>query len=484
MMKTNPISRILCMLVVLASLFLCACPATPPDGGGTTTTTTPATITGGGGLPPATPTATLTASAPYAAAEDEGITLTAACEGTVGNWQFTYPDGIIGIPKSANTAQIFAERAGIYTIKATNGEREATCTVNFYDPAGTYTADNTLIKYVGRTEASGTNRLMHMATAGFEVAFYGKTLKMSLLSSHIAAPKAWGEGGEVHYSVFVDGETDPSARVLYVAEELNGTPYTVVSFDEVGYHRVRLQRRSEIQFGYNTLVSLQVEDGGLLPVPAADAGRLKIEAYGDSITAGFGCLRNPGVTDNVDVKAASALHTYAALAAQSLGADYQAVAISGVGLRRSPLNNASDSYSYHLKNFYNKAYPASASLFPATDYVPDVIVINIGTNDISGVAAQVYDAGAFRDAYIGLVRGLVARYAGHEVSFFLCTGLMDTALAAPVGEAVATLTAEGVSVTQIAFNRTAEAGHPSSTEHQAAAATLATAIRNTLGITE
>ncbi len=456
-MKTSPISRILCMLVVLALLFLCACPGTAPSYNG----------------PPIV--GTLAASAAYAA-ENVGVTLTATAEGVTGTWEFTAPAGVSCTRVSENSARITATQGGVYTVTAKNGNATATCTVSLYDSAGTYTADNSLIKYVGRTEASGTARIINIGTSGFEVAFYGTALKMNMLSANAPHIPVGDGDGACRYSVFVDGETDPGAQELVVKTATNGD-YTIVSFDEPGYHRVKIQRQSEARYADNTLVNLQVEGGGLLPVPASTA--LRIEAFGDSITAGVGALRAPGVADGIVFGNDSGLHTYAGLAAAALGAEFSAMAVSGAGLCDTPMDNHNP--DHFLKNFYNRVAFAKADVFPASDYVPDAVVINIGTNDLNKDAH--YDKDEYKATYIQLVKDLPARYAGHDVTFFLCSGLMDTVLAPVIAEIVETLQSEGVYAVAVKFDKAAN-GHPNRVEHEAAAEKLAQAIRNVFGIAE
>jgi lysophospholipase L1-like esterase len=348
--------------------------------------------------------------------------------------------------------------------------------VNFYDPAGTYTADNDLIKYVGRTEASGTTRIINIGTSGFEVAFYGTTLKMNMNSVNSPYIPVGDGDGACRFSVFVDGETNPSAQTLVVKTATNGD-YTIVSFSEPGYHRVRLQRQSEARYASTTLVNLQVVGGGLLPVPASKA--LKIEAFGDSITAGVGAMRAPGVADGLVFATDSGLHTYAGLAAASLGAEYSAMAVAGAGLCDTPMD--SHNPNYFLKNFYNRVAFEKTTVFPAAEYTPDAVVINIGTNDLNSQAR--YEESEYKATYIQLVKNLAARYEGHDVTFFLCSGLMDNILEPVIEDIVDALEAEGISAVAVRFNKAAN-GHPNAVEHEAASAVLAAAIREAFGIVD
>ena len=122
-------------------------------------------------------------------------------------------------------------------------------------------------------------------------------------------------------------------------------------------------------------------DAKLLPAPERPA--LKIEFIGNSITCGYGTEADSG---QVHFSYENENHTlsYAYLTARALDADFNVVAKSGIGMYRSyggpregtPGNRIPDLYDRTL--FYTHDYEWDHSSFR-----PDIICINLGTNDTS-----------------------------------------------------------------------------------------------------
>lgn len=127
-------------------------------------------------------------------------------------------------------------------------------------------------------------------------------------------------------------------------------------------------------------------DGIFYPV---EPKRLKIEFIGDSITSGEGLFGAKEEEDWIPMFF-SALRTYAHLTATELDAEYRIFSQSGWGVYHSWDNNRN--------NAIPKYYREICSLMPGeeaerlggnskhdfTTWQPDVIVINLGTNDATG----------------------------------------------------------------------------------------------------
>lgn len=109
----------------------------------------------------------------------------------------------------------------------------------------------------------------------------------------------------------------------------------------------------------------------------------KINFIGNSITCGYGIEvldRNLHFAANTE----NSYDAYAAITARSLNADYQIVSRSGIGIYRNygdpTTGNATNSCMYNIYNriLYNQVNPKYDFSFQ-----PDVICINLGTNDFS-----------------------------------------------------------------------------------------------------
>ncbi|HEX4736759.1 MAG TPA: SGNH/GDSL hydrolase family protein [Allosphingosinicella sp.] len=181
-----------------------------------------------------------------------------------------------------------------------------------------------------------------------------------------------------------------------------------------GVHVVRLEKMTESQQGGSRFVGFFPTPGDV-PLPAP-ARRRQIEFIGDSYTVGYGnispsrtCTRDE-VHDRTDTQQA-----FGPLVARHYGADDRIIAYSGFGIVR---NYNGGSPGLNLPKLYDRLKPDDdRHLETATvGWHPQVIVINLGTNDFS---TPVHTGEAWRDAdalaaayhagYLAFLRKLLAR---------------------------------------------------------------------------
>ena len=171
----------------------------------------------------------------------------------------------------------------------------------------------------------------------------------------------------------------------------DATRYEVISGLPKGEHSITFVKRSEANVGYTDFLGFEF-DGPILepgPKPAR-----KIEIIGDSISAGSGDDlplhkgQNPDETyckeDDWGVPYHDAYLTFGAFAARALDAEYHVTAVSGIGVTRDYSSNT----SYDLRTMpevYDKLYleQTDSPDWDTSKYVPDAVVIALGTNDFS-----------------------------------------------------------------------------------------------------
>ena len=203
--------------------------------------------------------------------------------------------------------------------------------------------------------------------------------------------------------------------------------------------------------------------GGVIATEADEPLRLLV--YGDSITCGHSNMRPDGAADSNNSTNENGMLTYAMRVAAMLNADAQVFAKSGLGLYTNPYGS-----KVFLKDIYDKVSPGSNTDWDMASWVPDVVVINIGTNDIwtGGYSKDAYVA-----AYVDMVLSMVELW-GDEVSFFLCTSMMASNLDASVQAVYETLVIEhGVAAYYVDLPMQLNSGgHPTNASHIAAADVL------------
>jgi lysophospholipase L1-like esterase len=263
-------------------------------------------------------------------------------------------------------------------------------------PAGVIAAG---VRWFGRVDTTtypGQPRFSWSGT-GFAAAFSGTSLAAEMTNS----------GSAPFFKTVIDG----APQAAFKAATGSGT-YMLASGLAAGTHTVELYRQTEGPQGESRLLSLTVGDGALMDPPAG-ANRL-IEFIGDSITCGYGNLGTSADLNNQDCfSLESAWDTYAGIAGRTLGAEVSIVAASGRGIIR---NYDPTDTSARMPMLYARAVANAAT--PTWDFhvEPQVVVINLGTNDISNGKGD--PAMPFRDAYVTFLQTIRAYYPH---TFIICT---------------------------------------------------------------
>lgn len=219
------------------------------------------------------------------------------------------------------------------------------------------------------------------------------------------------DNGTNQFSVVIDGAAPTLLKTSSAQESYSlaaGLPDTT--------HDVVITKRTESSVGIVQFLGFTPAGGKpLIETPAPFQRR--IEFIGDSITCGYGdegadqsCPFTPD-TENESL-------AYGALTAKSLNAEHFAIAYSGKGA----FKNYGGSTMDVMPELYNRSLadvPGSAWNFSA--WTPDVVVINLGTNDF-----YKDDPGQpFADAYLALVKTVRGHYPGAYIFCVLGSMLSD-----------------------------------------------------------
>ncbi len=196
-----------------------------------------------------------------------------------------------------------------------------------------------------------------------------------------------------YFTVVVDGQVQAN-----LATSPGEQTYPLAVGLPAGDHTVEFYRRTEGSFGPTTILGVELNGGELLAPPPVQR---RIEIVGDSITCGYG---NEGVSPcSFSAETENHYLTYGALAARTLGAELSTVAWSGKGL----VNNYDMDVFEPLPQLYDRVVATDPAPWSFA-WQPDVVVINLGTNDFSTggdpseevfVSAYVAFLGHLRDVY-------------------------------------------------------------------------------------
>ncbi|WP_448660019.1 SGNH/GDSL hydrolase family protein [Sphingomonas sp. CJ99] len=156
---------------------------------------------------------------------------------------------------------------------------------------------------------------------------------------------------------------------------------TIVDGLGKGEHVIRLDKLTETQSGESRFVGMELIGPGRAYLAPERA--MQIEVIGDSHSVGYG-----NVSDSRDCTTqqvhdlTDTTQAYGAMVARGLDADYRIHAYSGFGVVR---NYAGGEPGDSMVKRYPRAIPGEASPLAGADseWQPDVIVVNLGTNDFS-----------------------------------------------------------------------------------------------------
>lgn len=278
------------------------------------------------------------------------------------------------------------------TDKNTSNETASSVTQSS-SPVTAFIGNN--VRLIGRFDESVKGQVSFTwPGSAIEFRFDGTEAKIALKST-----------GRVRFVVDVDGVS----RDLWV--EAGETTYTLATHLPRKVHDLRLTRVIESFAVVTSITSDPWIEGNLLSLPPAPQKRLLV--IGDSITAGYG-VEGPDQNCHYEMETSNQQLSYAAIAAKKLGADLHAIAWSGIGAWRSygektPIN------PNILARYQRTLADDPASQWNASSYIPDAIVINIGTND--------YWEGSVGDEYrqemVKLIERVQTDYAGKPVYLIL-----------------------------------------------------------------
>jgi lysophospholipase L1-like esterase len=230
--------------------------------------------------------------------------------------------------------------------------------------------------------------------------FPGVTLRLrfeaAALSMRVACdtPESWMgvrlDGGEPRALHLQAGEHD-----VVLAQGLS-----------VGAHSVEVVHRAETWKGVVTLRGFLLAPGGHT-LPPDPWPRRKMLFIGDSVTCGEGAAA--GRQCPKDSSWWDASSSYGMLLARTFDAQCHLVCYGGRGLIRD-WRGKSD--VLNAPQFFDLAIPEETAP-PSWDhaaYVPDVVVVSLGTNDFNLAIGPLPEREAFVGAYVSFVRAVRARY--------------------------------------------------------------------------
>lgn len=328
---------------------------------------------------------------------------------------------------------------------------------------------NRKYKSQGRTTLSGNGLRLDYTASSFEFnAYCAGRVVLNVNASGITALKGQG----VYFTIVVDGVTQTRSRGWVSANE--SSQLVLAENLPEGGHSFQIFRGTEIQHGSVQIQSIVMN--GTLSVPPAPRS-LHIEFIGDSITAGFGNLTYSAITADSGLWAGSPVYqdgtqSYAFLTAENLDADISVIAQQGIGV------------------VCGRYEPAMSQVYPYTRYLhdqqalwsfsrkADIVVINLGTNDMITYSAKGKTTADIQNGMIQLTRTVRSHYP--DAAIIWAYGMMTDSANTLIQNTVSQLGGDisGYYGVALPKNQSGGDGHPDIAGHQAAATVLTSFIKN------
>jgi len=235
------------------------------------------------------------------------------------------------------------------------------------------------------------------------LAYPGITIRFRFTGASAAV--AWTTDATDAYVAAMVDRGEP--RVLKVAQ--GASEMAVAAGLDAGPHMVEIVKRTETWQGILTFTGIRLAADGTLLDPPAPPQR-KLLFIGDSVTCGEG-IDNTPVCRTEKNRASNAYDSYGMVLGRRLDAQVHLVCYGGRGVVRD-YRGLRD--VLNAPQFFNESVPSDdagqRAAWTDTRWVPNAIVVSLGTNDWNLQKTAPLDREEFVETYARFLRALVLRY--------------------------------------------------------------------------
>jgi len=185
-------------------------------------------------------------------------------------------------------------------------------------------------------------------------------------------------------------------------------------------HSIMIQKRTEPLVGKGMFMGFILDKGKSLLLPETRPSR-RIEFIGNSITSGFG-VEGASSDCTFSPETENACMSYASMTARALNAEYQLISFSGRGVVRNYGEKNTTSVDPMPVLYDRTCFFDSTKKWNFKSWVPQAVVINLGTNDFSTLPHP--DKVIFQDAYTRLLERIRYLYSGVTI-FCVCGPMIE-----------------------------------------------------------
>lgn len=262
------------------------------------------------------------------------------------------------------------------------------------------------IHYEGRVVVTDTKASYFYPGSSFSISFTGTSLYARFERTTTTA-----------YWVEVDDQEPYRLAMNSKARRVVDNLYCLAEELESGSHTAKVTMCTEGIYKNPAFYGFEIdEDASVLEMLQKP---LKFEFIGNSITCGYGTEASSNKESFSDGNS-NFCHTFAYATAKEFNAETMVVARSGIGIYRNYGDTTTASGYGSMPDNYEKLWIQNATEWDFTSYIPDVVFINLGTNDTWEMSS--FDSASFDNGYRNLLNSVTTHYPNAKI--VLLTGSM------------------------------------------------------------
>lgn len=280
------------------------------------------------------------------------------------------------------------------------------------------------VKIIGRT--AEVDQTLWMALSGTGIEFTAKASRCSLVICGDSVATGGNENDRSRIAVYVND-------VLVIDDMVDFAEKTVDVWksEQTKEIKVRLIKLTEAPMSAIGIKEILTDAGEIKPTAEK---KLKIEFIGDSITCGYG-TDDPDGNHHFKTATENVTKAYSFRTSEELDADYSMVSYSGYGII-SGYTEGERNTAELVPPFYDKVaftrgrfdsgFNLTDCLWDFSRFVPDLIIINLGTNDDSFCKGHGDRQKEYQTSYTKFLKTVRSRNPGARILCIL--GMMGRRL--------------------------------------------------------
>lgn len=347
----------------------------------------------------------------------------------------------------------------------------------------TFAASPENVKHLGRTFFKDNRLFCALSGSGAEFSFTGTKCIIAITGDEGSTDSSAADS-HARLGIYVNGN-----RVIDDMITQKEKDYKIFESETTEDVTVSVVKLSESPMSTFSIDRITVEGSEIRPTKAKD---LYIEFVGDSITCGYG-VDDPVAEHTFSTKTEDVTKAYAYKTAQALNADYSMVSFSGYGIISGYTENGEKLLNQLVPPLYTKlgySWTNNIDFCPSDiewDFnrrQPDIIVVNLGTNDDSYTQDEVLRQEDYAANYTAFLKKI--REKNPDATLLCVLGIMGDRLFEYVQRAVQNYMSEtgDSNIHTMKFDVQSETDgysadyHPSITTHDKASQKLVAEIKN------